>query len=95
MPNPERRKALVEIAELAEDYLLTRASAVISPRVDEAALKGRIDELLAAGARPLAEVAADLFAMHGEGIVRTDSPRNFGLYLASCTLTALLLPLGG
>ena len=80
MAKAERRKALVEIAELAEDYLLTRASAVISPRFDEAALKGRADELLAAGPRPLVEVAADLFAMLGEGIIRTDSPRYFGLF---------------
>lgn len=78
--NPERRSTLVEIAELAEDYLLTRASAVISPRVDHAGLKGRVDELLAAGPRPLAEVAADLLALLAEGIVRTDSPRYFGLF---------------
>jgi hypothetical protein len=89
MPEPERRKALVEVAELAEDYLLTRASAVISPRVDEAALKARADELLAAGPRPLAEVAADLFAMLREGIVRTDSPRYFGTSAPSTTARAL------
>ena len=77
---PQRRNALVEIAELAEGYLLTRASAVISPRIDQAALKARVDELLAAGPRPLAQVAADLLAMLGEGIVRTDSPRYFGLF---------------
>jgi aromatic-L-amino-acid decarboxylase len=80
MPQPEHRKALVEIAELAEDYLLTRASAVVSPRVDETALKGRIEALLAAAPRPLADVAADLFSLLGEGIVRTDSPRYFGLF---------------
>lgn len=80
MPEPEHRKALVEVAELAEDYLLTRASAVISPRVDAAALKERVEVLLASGPRPLAEVAADLFALLGEGIVRTDSPRYFGLF---------------
>ncbi|MGC8517446.1 MAG: pyridoxal phosphate-dependent decarboxylase family protein [Steroidobacteraceae bacterium] len=80
MSEPEGRNALMEIAELAEEYLLTRATAVISPRISEDALKRRVEELLAAGPRPLVEVAADLFAMLGKGIVRTDSPRYFGLF---------------
>jgi glutamate/tyrosine decarboxylase-like PLP-dependent enzyme len=80
MSEPTDGNGLVEVAELAEAYLRTRASAVVSPPIDETTLKDRIDALLGGGPRPLPQIAADLFAVLGDGIVRTDSPRYFGLF---------------
>lgn len=76
----KRRDGLAEVAKLAEDYLLTRASAAVSPPIDEPALKARVSELLGQAPRSLGEVASDLFGLLGRGTVRTDSPRYFGLF---------------
>ena len=72
MPEAE----LAAVAALAEAYLDGRATAPIAPVLDEAAL-ARWDF---AQPTPLVEVAAALFALLGQGTLRTDSPRYFGLF---------------
>ena len=64
------------VAALAEAYLAGRATAPIAPMLDPAAL-ARWDF---ARPTPLAEVAAALFELLGQGTLRTDSPRYFGLF---------------
>jgi len=71
---------LAAVGRLADAYLATRPSSVVVPPHDDASLSRRIDDLLQAAPRPAAEVAAELFELLADGVVRTDSPRYFGLF---------------
>ena len=67
---------LAVVAALAEAYLRDRAAAPIAPLLAPDALAGWDF----AHPLPLREVAERLFALLGQGTLRTDSPRYFGLF---------------
>ena len=72
--------ALPAVAKLAQTYIGARSDAAIMPTLDDAALAERLARYDFLTPLPLEQVAADLFEVLGHGVVRTDSPRYFGLF---------------